>query len=210
MVAPDKFYLFLMAALLLSLSPGPGMLYVLARTLRGGRAEGVASTLGTAVGGGVHVLAAGLGLSAVLMTSVVAFSVLKYVGAAYLIFLGIKTLLATRRPFAIEEKPAGRSENPFYQGILTEALNPKTAVFFLTFLPQFVEPNQHAMLQFFLLGSISVAMNSLADLAVAYFAAPLARTMARSPRFRQGQQIFCGGSLVGLGAYVALSGDAKS
>jgi threonine/homoserine/homoserine lactone efflux protein len=210
MIASEKFQLFLMAAFLLSISPGPGMLYVLARTVRGGRAEGVASTLGTAVGGGVHVVAAGLGLSAVLMTSVMAFTVLKYVGAAYLVFLGVKTLLAIRQPFTVEQALAGRTENPFYQGVLTEALNPKTAVFFLTFLPQFVVPDEHATMQFLLLGSISVAMNSLADLAVAFFAAPLARTMARNPRFRQGQQIFCGSALVSLGAYVALSDETKS
>ncbi len=207
MIDPHRFYLFLVAAFLLSISPGPGMLYVLARTLHGGRAEGLASTLGTAVGGLVHVLAATLGLSAILMSSALAYGILKYAGAAYLVFLGCKTILASRQPLELAAAPAAASGNPFRQGILTEALNPKTAVFFFTFLPQFVNPVGPVAWQFFLLGCISVTMNSLADLAVAYFSAPLARSLATNPRLRRTQQGFCGSALIGLGAYVAVSGE---
>src|SRR5882672_2044193 len=98
MIEPHKFYLFLVAAFLLSISPGPGMIYVLARTLQGGRTEGLASSMGTTVGGLLHVLAATLGLSAIIVRSALIYGILKYVGAAYLVFLGCKALLASRRP----------------------------------------------------------------------------------------------------------------
>src|SRR5258705_1823115 len=132
MIDSSKFVLFLTAALLLAIAPGPGMLYVLARSLAGGRREGVLSSLGTFVGGMVHVLAAAAGVSVVLARSAMAFATVKYVGAAYLCFLGVRMILAARRDG--EELPAEsatRVRNPFWQGIATEALNPKTALVFL-------------------------------------------------------------------------------
>ena len=207
MFEPHKFYLFLVAAFLLSISPGPGMIYVLARTLHGGRADGIASSLGTAVGGLMHVLAATLGLSAILMRSAVVFSILKYAGAAYLVFLGGRALLASRRRPELAAAPAAPQPHPFRQGVLTEALNPKTAVFFFTFLPQFVNPAAHVAWQLFVLGAISVALNSLADLGVAFFAASLSENLAANPRFHRTQQRFCGVTLIGLGGFVAVSGE---
>jgi threonine/homoserine/homoserine lactone efflux protein len=207
MIEPHKFHLFLVAAFLLSISPGPGMIYVLARTLQGGRPEGLASTLGTAVGGLAHVLAATLGLSAIIMRSALVYGILKYVGAAYLVFLGCKALLASRRPLELGAVSVANKRHPFRQGVLTEALNPKTAVFFFTFLPQFVNPGDQVAAQLLLLGTISVALNSLADVAVALFAAPLARGMATNPNLRRNQQGFCGLTLIGLGGFVAVSGD---
>jgi threonine/homoserine/homoserine lactone efflux protein len=207
MIEPHKFHLFIGAAFLLSISPGPGMIYVLARTLHGGRAEGMASSLGTAVGGLLHVLAATLGLSAIIVRSALVYGVLKYVGAAYLVFLGCRALLASRRPLELGTALAAKNNHPFRQGVLTEALNPKTAVFFFTFLPQFVNPGDHVAWQLFVLGSISIVLNSLADLAVAFFAAPLARSMAANPRLRRSQQGFCGITLIGLGGFVAVSGE---
>jgi threonine/homoserine/homoserine lactone efflux protein len=155
----------------------------------------------------VHVFAATLGLSAILMSSALAFGILKYAGAAYLIFLGGKAILASCQPLEFGAAPAAGKGSPFRQGILTEALNPKTAVFFFTFLPQFVDPTGPVAGQFFLLGCISVALNSLADVAVAIFAAPLARSLATNPRLRRTQQGVCGGALIGLGAYVAVAGE---
>ena len=205
MIDSHRFALFIGAAFLLSISPGPGMLYVLARTLKGGRAEGLASTAGTALGGLVHVVAATLGLSAILMSSALAYGILKYAGAAYLIFLGAKAILASRRPLESGAATAMGKGSPFRQGILTEALNPKTAIFFFTFLPQFVNPAGPVAGQFLLLGCVSVALNSLADVAVAVFAAPLARGLSTHPRLRRTQQGVCGGALIGLGAYVAIA-----
>lgn len=204
MIDPHQLALFLVAAFLLSIAPGPGMLYVLARTLHGGRKEAIASILGTAVGGLAHVLAAALGLSAILLGSAMAYGILKYAGAAYLVYLGVRMIITSRQPLELRVAAAGGSHATFRQGVLTEALNPKTAIFFFTFLPQFVVSGGNATLQFLLLGGIAVALNSTADVAVALLAAPLARGMDRNPRWRQAQQAGCGAGLIGLGAYVAV------
>jgi threonine/homoserine/homoserine lactone efflux protein len=137
MIDPHRFSLFLGAAILLAIAPGPGMLYVLARTLAGGRREGVLSSLGTFLGGLVHVLAAATGLSIVLATSATAFAAVKYAGAAYLIYLGVRMIISARKDQDAEIRiPSGRApKNPFWQGIATEVLNPKTAIFFLAFIP---------------------------------------------------------------------------
>ena len=140
MLESTRFPLFLTAALLLAIAPGPGMLYVLARSLAGGRREGVLSALGTFVGGMMHVLAAAAGVSVILARSALAFATVKYAGAAYLCFLGIRMIREARRDevHLDPEVLAPVRRNPFWQGIATEALNPKTALFFLSFIPQFV------------------------------------------------------------------------
>src|SRR5689334_4953933 len=140
---PDiaNFAVFLTAAVILALTPGPGIFYVLARSLQGGRPAGLASAGGTALGGLVHVLAAALGLSVILATSALAFDLVKYAGAAYLLYLGIRTLLRKDDGGAVALGTPGSTRRAFYQGIVTEALNPKTALFFLAFIPQFVNPH---------------------------------------------------------------------
>ena len=174
---PDKTHLalFFAAAFLLAITPGPGLFYVLARSLAGGRKEGSISSLGTFVGGLVHVVAAALGLSAVLAASALAFNVVKYAGAAYLVYLGVRMIMAR----GVVREPGGTggaARDSFQQGILTEVLNPKTALFFLAFIPQFVLPERGSLfLQFAVLGVMSVTMNTLADLTVAQFAVPSAK-----------------------------------
>ncbi len=204
---PDAthFTLFLSAATLLAISPGPGMLYVLARSLGGGRREGVASALGTAVGGMIHVVAAGLGLSALLVRSASAFLVVKYLGAAYLILLGIQTLRGARRHASVPQPVLRSSAHPYWQGVLTEALNPKTALFFLAFIPQFVNSGAPLIPQFLLLGAISVALNTTADFAVVLAAAPLQQRLRAHPHWRRRQEQASGAVLIGLGGYVAIS-----
>lgn len=133
-----RFLVFLGAAILLAIAPGPGMLYVLARTLAGGRREGLLSALGTFFGGMVHVFAAAAGVSIVLARSALAFATVKYVGAAYLCFLGIRMILDARKDEQISLSTPRRAGSPFWQGVMTEVLNPKTALFFLSFIPQFV------------------------------------------------------------------------
>ncbi|HEX4210424.1 MAG TPA: LysE family translocator, partial [Candidatus Binataceae bacterium] len=125
MIDRAHFLIFLSAAVVLAISPGPGLIFVLARSLRGGRAIGLASSFGTAAGGMVHVVAAGLGLSAILARSASAFFIVKYLGAAYLLYLGVRTLLAkdSRLTASDVERDTG---HPFWQGMLTEVLNPKT------------------------------------------------------------------------------------
>jgi len=164
------FLLFLAAASIIALSPGPGILYVAARTLAGGRGEGLASSLGTAVGGMVHVLAGAVGISALVMASAEAFTVLKLGGALYLVWLGIKTMCEARADLPAPAAGVGTAR-AFRDGIAVEALNPKTAAFFLAFLPQFVDSAAGAVwLQFLCLGIISVILNTAVDVAVVMLA----------------------------------------
>jgi threonine/homoserine/homoserine lactone efflux protein len=207
MIDSSKLALFLTAAVLLAVAPGPGMLYVLARSLAGGRREGVLSSLGTFVGGMVHVLAAAAGVSVVLARSALAFAAVKYVGAAYLCWLGVRMILAARRDgneIIVESLP--RARNPFWQGIATEVLNPKTALFFLSFIPQFVNrEGGHVFWQFLGLGAISVTLNTSADLVVTMFAGPLGNRIRSSARFRRAQRTATGTVMIGLGTYLAMS-----
>jgi threonine/homoserine/homoserine lactone efflux protein len=211
-----RFLLFFAAALLLAITPGPGIFYVLARTLAGGRREGFQSSIGTFFGGLFHVFAAALGVSAILAASAVAFHTVKSAGAAYLIFLGIRMIrsrnmvLPEKSAVAAHDSPASaRASNAFRQGIFTEVLNPKTALFFLSFIPQFITPERgHIFLQFATLGILSVSLNTAADLLVVSLATPLERKLKSSPAFRSRQRTASGLGMIGLGAYVALS-DAK-
>lgn len=208
-----RFLLFLTAAVLLAIAPGPGMLYVLARSLAGGKREGVLSALGTFLGGMVHVLAAALGISIILAKSAAAFATVKYVGAAYLCFLGVRMILDARREDARRESAlespldsARPTRNPLWQGVATEVLNPKTALFFLSFIPQFVNRgNGHVFLQFVVLGTISVAMNTTADLIVIALAGPLGEKIRSSASFRRRQRTVTGAIMIGLGTYLATS-----
>jgi len=208
-----KLVLFLSAAALLAAAPGPGMLYVLARSLAGGKREGVLSAFGTFLGGMVHVLAAALGVSVVLARSAMAFSTVKYAGAAYLCFLGVRMILEARREgpgstipaTALIESATARS-HPLWQGVATEVLNPKTALFFLSFIPQFVSRQSgHVFLQFIALGTMSVALNTSADLIVIALAGPLGNRIRSSATFRRRQRTVTGAIMIGLGTYLAAS-----
>jgi threonine/homoserine/homoserine lactone efflux protein len=207
MIDSSKFVLFLTAALLLAMAPGPGMLYVLARSLAGGRREGVLSCLGTFVGGMVHVIAAAAGVSVILARSAVAFATVKYAGAAYLCLLGIRMIVDARRDHdSVPANDAAPTRNPFWQGIATEVLNPKTALFFLSFIPQFVSRESgHVFGQFLLLGTMSVTLNTSADLVVTMFAGPLGHRIRSSARFRRTQRTATGAIMIGLGSYLAAS-----
>jgi threonine/homoserine/homoserine lactone efflux protein len=199
-----RLLLFLAAALLLAITPGPGIFYVLARSLAGGKREGILSSLGTFVGGLFHVFAAALGLSAILAASAVAFHTVKYAGAAYLVCLGIRMIRTRNAEMAVAA--SGPSNGAFRQGILTEVLNPKTALFFLSFIPQFVAPaHGHVFFQFALLGCVSVGLNTAADLVVVGMASPLERKLKNSVRFRRRQRTASGLGMIGLGAYLALA-----
>ncbi|PYT55678.1 MAG: RhtB family transporter [Acidobacteria bacterium] len=204
MLDPHRFLLFFAAALILAITPGPGIFYVLARSLAGGKREGVQSSFGTFAGGLFHVFAAALGISAILAASAVAFHTVKYAGAAYLAWLGIRMIRSRNADMAFQNLQP--SQGAFRQGILTEALNPKTALFFLSFIPQFITPERgHVFFQFLLLGSISVILNTTADLVVVLLAAPLERKLKNSARFRRNQRVASGLGMIGLGAYVALA-----
>ena len=208
---PDAAHLtaFLLAALTIALIPGPGMLYVLARSLGGGRDEGLRSSVGTGVGGLAHVVAAAAGLSAIIATSATAFSVVKYLGAAYLIWLGGKALLSRHREPPVNAMAGAprAATNALRQGALTEVLNPKTALFFLTFLPQFCQPeNGPVALQVLVLGVVSVTLNTLVDFVVAFGAGRISERLRQRPKLWRRQQQTTGGILVGLGVYAAVAG----
>jgi threonine/homoserine/homoserine lactone efflux protein len=185
------------------------MLYVLARSLGGGRDEGLRSTAGTGIGGMVHVAAAAAGLSAIIATSATAFTVVKYLGAAYLIWLGCKALFSRNHgaPSVAAEPTATGTSNALRQGVLTEVLNPKTALFFLTFLPQFCQPEHGPLVvQVLVLGAVSVTLNTLVDVTVAFAAGGISRRLRERPKMWRRQQVATGSILVGLGAYAALAG----
>ena len=204
MITSGNCLIFLSAAFLLAIAPGPGMLYVLARSLKGGKKVGMASSFGTALGGMGHVIAAALGLSAILAQSAYAFLFVKYLGAAYLLYLGVRTLLSGDAAM-LNTVDEGKGQSPFWQGVLTEVLNPKTALFFLAFIPQFVDHAAPLLPQFILLGAISVALNTIADLVIVLAAAPLAQRLKTSILWRRRQRQASGAALVGLGSYVAVS-----
>jgi threonine/homoserine/homoserine lactone efflux protein len=210
MIDSTRLLLFLTAALLLAIAPGPGMLYVLARSLAGGKREGVLSALGTFLGGMVHVVAAALGVSVILARSAMAFSIVKYCGAAYLCFLGIRMIFDARKQegFCAEDYSANMAvrRNPLWQGVATEALNPKTALFFLSFIPQFVNRGSgNVFFQFLLLGTCSVILNTSADLIVIVLAGPLGKKIRSSTVFRRRQRTLTGVIMIGLGTYLAAS-----
>jgi threonine/homoserine/homoserine lactone efflux protein len=207
MLDTHRFFLFFVAALVLAATPGPGIFYVLARTLAGGRREGILSSLGTFAGGLVHVFAAALGISAILAASAVAFHTVKYAGAAYLVWLGIR-MIRTRNA-ELPTETFAPSRGAFGQGIVTEVLNPKTALFFLSFIPQFISSQLgHIFLQFLIFGAVSVALNTTVDLLVVTLAVPLGYKLKASAALRQRQRIASGLGMIGLGAYVALT-DTK-
>ncbi|AWB34309.1 LysE family translocator [Orrella marina] len=196
---------FLIAAIVLAVTPGPGVTYVIARTIAGGRTEGLASCAGTAVGGMVHVLAAAAGLSIVLAKSAVVFGVLKYLGALYLLYLGVRILLKRNETFSIRSQASHGARKAFLEGVLVEGLNVKTALFFVAFLPQFVSMQAPLAPQLFVLGSICVLLNTMVDL-IAVFGADrmLRKSAVRATRARLLNRL-SGFTMIGLGAYLALA-----
>ena len=202
--------LYVAASLLLAITPGPGLFYVAARTLSGGRGEGVASSFGTGLGGMVHVLAGSLGVSAVVLASAELFTALKLIGAAYLVWIGVRTVQAARRDASTILTGGAATtigvRRAFREGVLVEALNPKTATFFLAFVPQFVDPAVGpAALQFMMLGFVSVALNTGADVVVAVAAGRIRHGVAARPalirRLREGS----GAAMIALGVGLALA-----
>jgi threonine/homoserine/homoserine lactone efflux protein len=197
--------LFLLAAFIIAAIPGPGIFYVAARTLSGGKKSGIASTFGTALGGLVHVIAGSLGVSAIILASAELFTGLKLIGALYLIWLGIRTIRDASNLPPEPIGPAG-AERAFREGVVVEALNPKTAAFFLALIPQFLDPAaSYPALQFMTLGLVSVALNTFADVVVVVLASTARTHLVRRPgivrRLRQGSGLF----ITGLGISLALA-----
>jgi threonine/homoserine/homoserine lactone efflux protein len=184
--------MFVAAAFVLAIVPGPGMFYITGRTLAAGRSDGYASVTGTALGGLVHVVAGVIGVSALIMASATAFMALKLVGGVYLIYLGIQTWRsAGSTSLALSTSDTAGVGRAFRDGVLVEATNPKTAAFFLALIPQFIDPSQGNVAgQFFVFGAISVALNTLVALVVATGASHIRSKLLEKPliirRIRQG------------------------
>jgi threonine/homoserine/homoserine lactone efflux protein len=207
---PSHLLLFVGAALLLLVVPGPSVLYVVTQSVSHGRRAGIASVAGITTGTLVHIAAATVGLSALLASSAVAFDVVKYLGAAYLIVIGVRRLAGLER--TQDERTRGpRNLGRLYrQGIVVNTLNPKTALFFLAFLPQFVDPSRGvAWVQILLLGLLFAMLGFLSDGTWALVAGTLGDRLRRSRRFPGIQRYVSGSVFVGLGAVAALSAPVK-
>jgi threonine/homoserine/homoserine lactone efflux protein len=204
----QAFLLFMAAALLIAITPGPGIFYIVARTLAGGRTEGLASSAGLGLGGLVHVVGGALGVSALIMASAEAFTVLKIAGAVYLIWLGLKTWHEARIAEPAEVKITG-ARRALREGIVVEALNPKTAAFFLAFIPQFVDPSAEVAVQFVVLGLISVTLNTTVDLIVTHWSAKARARLARRPSFIARMRQTSGAVMCGLGATLLIARRAS-
>jgi threonine/homoserine/homoserine lactone efflux protein len=201
---------FVLAALVVLLIPGPGVLYVITRSLIQGRGAGLISVLGLSVGALVHVAAATAGLSAVLLASVTAFGIVKFLGALYLIYLGARALLASPATFDFTAPKPEASFRIFFDGVVISVLNPKIAIFFLAFLPQFVVQEQGAIsYQFMLLGLLYVTLAICTDGAYAIFASSL-RHFLNSRLIRGPMAKYVSGVIyIGLGVSLALA-DRKA
>ena len=210
---PDlsHFTFFVVTAIMLNAIPGPAVLYIVTRSIDQGRAAGLMSVLGVAVGSMVHVTAAALGLSALLLSSSIAFESVKYLGAAYLIFLGVQKFVKHEDTSERIERDVPGPFQFFYQGVLANTLNPKTALFFFAFLPQFVNISRGSVaLQILFLGITFTLLGICSDGTWALLASSLGDKLKRSTSFLRGWRYVAGSVYLGLGLATAFSGSRKS
>ena len=207
---PDRLAVFVVAALALLVVPGPAVLYVVARSIHQGRRAGLASVLGIHVGTLVHIAAATVGLSALVVSSAVAFTAVKIAGAVYLVGLGLWTLFSRGSETEVALGGERNLRRAFAQGIVVNVLNPKTALFFLAFLPQFVDPNAaHPALQIAFLGLLFALLGLVTDSVWALVAGTAGGVLRRSRRFVRTQRYVSGTVYVGLGVATAFAGSAE-
>jgi threonine/homoserine/homoserine lactone efflux protein len=208
--AHSSLLLFVGAALVLLVFPGPEVFYITSRSIGQGRAAGLISALGIQVGTLVHVAAAAVGLSALLVSSAAAFAAVKYLGAAYLIYLGVQKL---RRPESLElsgEPDRIELSRIFAQGVIVNVLNPKTALFFFAFLPQFVDPSRgNVPAQILFLGILFSFMGVTSDSLWALFAGTVGHFLRRNARWMRTQRYVSGGMLISLGLAAAFAGSNR-
>jgi threonine/homoserine/homoserine lactone efflux protein len=210
MLELSKLSLFLIATVVLVLTPGPNVLYIVARSIDQGRKAGLVSALGVEVGTLFHITAAALGVSALLATSAIAFTVVKYLGAAYLIYLGLRKLFTREQVQPDESIGPRKFGRVFSQGVIVNVLNPKVALFFLAFFPQFVNPSTgSATMQILILGCIFFGLALINDVLYALLAGTLGQWLKGNIRFLQAQRYFAGSVYIGLGVTTALSGSSK-
>ena len=210
MIEPSKLYFFMGAALALLLLPGPAVLYITTRSATQGRMAGLVSVLAIETANFLQAVAAGLGLSAILLSSALAFDAVKYLGAAYLVYLGIRKLMTSDNGTGKEEVKQESLSRIYWQGFAVNILNPKTALFFLAFLPQFVDPAKgNVIAQNLLLGAIFVGMAIVTDSMYALLASSLAQKLTGNGRFQKSHHYLAGLIYIGLGVATALTGARK-
>lgn len=202
----ENFWVFALTALLLNFTPGNDMLYVATRSTSQGSKAGIVSSLGIMAGCMVHIIAAMFGLSAIIAKSALAFDIIKYIGAAYLIYLGIRSIISKRKKLQIDTAIQKRSlKNIFWQGVLTNILNPKVALFFLAFLPQFINLNtENTAQQILFLGTWFNIGGTLVNIIVSLLFGKIGKWLGNSPAFIQWQERVTGAILIALGIKVAL------
>jgi threonine/homoserine/homoserine lactone efflux protein len=200
--------IFISAAALLLAIPGPAIFYIVGRSIGHSRNAGLVSALGIGVGTLIHTAAAAIGLSALLVSSATAFSVVKYLGAAYLIYLGIQKLRRDESFDASPDAPRTSLSRVFAQGIVVNVLNPKTALFFFAFLPQFVDAGRgHVAAQILSLGILFACMGTFSDSLWALFSGTVAQRLRGNPRWMRTQRYVSGGMLISLGVATAFAGS---
>jgi threonine/homoserine/homoserine lactone efflux protein len=207
MPPPTTLLIFVAATFALLLVPGPAVVYIVTRSVSQGRAAGLVSVAGIHTGSVVHVIAAALGVSALLATSATAFTVVKYLGAAYLVYLGLRKLFSRESTLTTDVAPASPTRL-FGEGFVVNVLNPKTAIFFLAFLPQFTDPAAGPIAtQVILLGILWIILGLASDSAYALLSATLATRLRRSPLAARRLDVTSGLIYIGLGATAALAGN---
>jgi threonine/homoserine/homoserine lactone efflux protein len=206
MIERSTLGVFAAAAFLLLITPGPAVLYIVTRSVEQGRRAGLISVLGICTGTLAHVAAAALGISALLVTSPHAFNVLRYLGAAYLIVLGIRTLSKRDTEIGAVGIPRASRRRIFVQGVIVNLLNPHTALFFFAFLPQFVDPSKGRVpVQIVMLGLLFVLMSAMTDAVWAVGTGTAGNWIKGNRRLQQAQRYVAGCALIGLGAAAAVS-----
>ncbi|TQR38962.1 LysE family translocator [Brevibacillus brevis] len=206
-------WLFVVAASTLLIIPGPAVLYIMARSIDQGMKAGLVSVLGVSLGGSVHVLAGAIGVSAILMTSATAFHIVKYLGAAYLIYLGCRTLFSKSDSTASEipKAPRKKLRKIFYESALVEVMNPKTALFFLAFFPQFIAPTAGSVtVQFLLLGTIFIILAFISDGLYAVLAASMRKRIVGSTTSSKVMNRVTGYFYIALGIFSAFASPSKT
>ena len=207
MFEPSQLTIFIAASLALLLVPGPAVIYIVTRSVNQGRLGGLASVLGIETASLFHILAASLGLSAILLSSALAFNIVKYLGAAYLIYLGVRKLLVREEEHAERAARQDETWRIFTQGLVVNLLNPKTALFFFAFLPQFINlESGNVTAQIVSLGLLFVGMATITDGAYALLASSIAGRLRGNLDFLKGQRYVTGAVFIGLGITTALSG----
>lgn len=206
-------WLFVIAAATLLIVPGPAVFYIMARSIDQGKKAGLISVLGVSLGGSVHVLAGAIGVSAILMTSATAFNTVKYLGAAYLVYLGCRTLFSASDETGLEVQKPPRKKllNIFYESALVEVMNPKTALFFLAFFPQFITPSAGSVtVQFLLLGTIFIILALISDGLYAVLAASIRKRILGSKVGSTLQNRITGCFYIVIGIFSAFASPSKT